>query len=346
MSTDAGADTASETREQPPVPARTSWLRAYQPVAITAVLLALLPAFIGGSRYFMSIAILMLVFAAYAVAFNLIFGSTAQLFLCLGALSGISAYSVAILGNDYDWSLLLSLPLGVAVAAALGALFSWVAVRRHLDIIFIGIVTLAFSLVFYNVLLGMRNLTGGETGMLVDAGSGTFLRNRLMSYYLFVAVVVAFMALYRLIERSHMGWAFRALKDDELAAELAGINVARYRILAGMIGGAMVGLSGGLFAAHEGFISPTTFAFPHVDVKVLVILAFGGIGSLMGPIVGAGIVAVVDEMLRPLGQLRLTVYGVVIITLFLFFRHGVVRGVTDLVSLALGKRRKPKHEVL
>lgn len=330
--------------EEPPPPPLTQRLKAYLPVAGAAVFLVVVPLFIRDSRYFMSIAILMLVFACYAVAFNLIFGSTAQLFLCLGALSGMSAYTVMILGNDYAVPLWGSLPIGVGLAAGFGALFSWVAVRRHLDIIFIGIVTLAFSLVFINVLLGLRNLTGGETGRLVDAGGGTILRDRTLSYLLFSVLLLAFLIVYRWIERSHMGWAFRALKDDELAAELAGVNVARYRILAGTIGGAMVGLAGGLYAAHEGFISPMTFDFAHVDVRVLIILAFGGIGSLLGPVVGAAAVAVVDELLRPLGQLRLAVYGTVLVLLFLGFRHGMIPWAIDAVRRTMQRERAPKPE--
>lgn len=307
---------------------------AYLPVAITAVLFAALPIFIGDSRYFMTLAVNMLVFAAYAVAFNVIFGSTGQLFLCIGSIAGLSAYATGILGNDYGISLWITLPLGVALSAALGGMFSWIAVRRQLDVIFIGIVTLAFSLVFFNLLLGGRGLTGGETGMVVSSGAGSILRERIPSYYIFLVLLVAFLATYRWLERSHFGWAFRALKDDELAAELAGIDVARYKVMAGVIGSAMLGLTGALFAAHDGFISPTTFDFGDVDVRVLVILAFGGIGTLLGPIVGAASVAVVDELLRPLSQLRLTVYGVVLLVLFLGFRHGVVGTITGLLARA------------
>src|SRR5699024_9590154 len=128
-----------------------------------------------------------------------------------GALAGIPAYGVAIMGNDLSWPLLVTLPLGVAIAGGLGAIFSWAAVRRQLGVIFIGIITLAFSLVFQNVLLGVRDYTGGETGVVLDAGTDTFLRDYTPAYYTFAILVVAFLVLYQFIDRSHMGWAFRAL---------------------------------------------------------------------------------------------------------------------------------------
>lgn len=321
----------------PPAPRYRGFGAGYLPVAVTAVLLGLVPVAIGDSRYLMTLAVHMLVFAAYAVAFNVVFGSTRQLFLCLGALAGVSAYVSVILGNRYAIPLLFTVPLGMGLSTGLGALFSWVAVRRRLDVIFIGIVTLAFSLVFTNLLLGGRELTGGETGLVVEADATGVLRSRIPAYYVFLAVLVGFLALYRWIQRSHLGWAFRALKDDQLAAELAGVDVARYRVLAGAIGSAMLGLTGALFAAHEGFVSPTTFAFSGVDVRVLVMLALGGIGSLLGPVVGAVGLSVVDELLRPLGQLRLTVYGVVLIVLFLGVRDGAVPAAIRLARRWVGR---------
>lgn len=329
MRSDRGSGPSVGTVQQLAARRRSATL-AYLPVGITALLLAGLPLFIGESRYFMSLAINMLVFAGYAVAFNIIFGSTGQLFLCIGSIAGLSAYATGILGNRYGTPLWLSLPLGVLLAAALGGMFSWLAVRRQLDVIFVGIVTLAFSLVFFNVLLGGRGLTGGETGLIVASAAGSLLRDRLPAYYVFLALLVGFLALYRWLERAHIGWAFRALKDDELAAELAGIDVATYKIMAAVIGSAMLGLTGALFAAHDEFISPTTFAFGDVDVRVLVMLAFGGIGTLLGPIVGAAAVTMVDELLRPLGSLRSSVYGAVLIVLFLGFRDGVIGTVTRL----------------
>ena len=153
--------------------------------------------------------------------------------------------------------------------------------------IFTGIVTLTFSLAFDNLLLGRRDLTGGETGLVVDAGSDTLLGKQVAPYYVLLALVLVYLVIYRLLQRSHVGWAFRALRDDEVAAELAGVDVKRYRVLAGVIGSAMLGVAGAVYAHSEGFIAPSTFAFGQVDVRVLVMLAFGGIGSLLGPIVGA-----------------------------------------------------------
>jgi branched-chain amino acid transport system permease protein len=94
----------------------------------------------------------------------------------------------------------------------------------------------------------------------------------------------------------------------------------------------MLGFAGALYAHTELYIGPTTYDFGHVDVMVLVMLAFGGIGSLLGPVVGAATFTWLDEFLDAvdIAQLRLMIYGFVIIALFLGFRRGVVPAVTDL----------------
>lgn len=297
---------------------------------MAATLLALPPIWLSDSRLWMGIAVGWLLFSAYGIAFNVIFGSTGQLFLCVGALAGIGGYTSVILADQVGMPTVVGVMLATSFACLLGGAFSWVAVRRRLDVIFTGIVTLAFSLAFSSFVLGRRDLTGGETGLLVSAGSGTALRDRLLAYYLFLGLVVAYLVIYRMLQRSHVGWAFRALRSDEVAAGLAGIDVARYRVLAGLIGSAMLGLTGSLYAIYEGFIGPTTYDFGSVDIRVIVMLAFGGIGSLLGPVVGAVTFRLLDEYLIEFGQLREVVYGVLLLILFLGFRRGFVPSIHTL----------------
>jgi len=331
--TEAGTSAVGAVLTRPP----RSRLVAFGPIVLTAVGLALPPLWLGDSRLMMGIAIGGLLFAAYTIAFNVIFGSTGQLFLCIGALAGVGGYTSVILTDQAELPLLLGLAIGTALATVLGGIFSWVAVRRSLDVIFTGIVTLAFSLAFQNFVLGQRGLTGGETGLVVRAGSGSILQDQIPPYYMFLVLVVLYLVIYRLLQRSHIGWAFRGLRDDEVAAELAGVNVARYRVYAGLIGSAMLGLAGALFAHNEGFIGPTTFAFGDVDVRVLVMLAFGGIGTLLGPVLGAVTFTVLDEILVEFAQLRVVLYGMLILALFLGFKRGAIPTLQSL----LRSRRTP-----
>lgn len=328
------AEASAAARHAAEVPA---W-RSYLPVLVTAVVLAVVPLAIGDSRYQLGLAVLALAYAGYGVGFNIIFGNTNQLFLCLGALAGVGAYGSTVLGNEGGWPMLATIPLSVAVAALLGAVFSWVSVRRHLDVIFVGIITLTFSLMFLNLLLGQRELTGGETGLVVLYDAGVVGARGRGAYYVFLAVLVAYLAVHRWIQRSYVGWAFRALRDDELAAELSGIDVARYKMLGGAVGSAMVGLIGSLYAHYESFISPTTFELGNVDVPVLVMVAFGGIGSLLAPVVGSAVFTVIDELLRPYSQLRLAIYGVILLALFLGFRRGLIPTAGDLLRRVTRRR--------
>jgi branched-chain amino acid transport system permease protein len=94
-----------------------------------------------------------------------------------------------------------------------------------------------------------------------------------------------------------------------------------------------------VYAHSNGFISPSTFAFGHVDVRVLVMLAFGGLGTLLGPVVGTVVFAVLDEVLVDTGQLRTVLYGLLIIVLFLGFKRGVVPAVADFLQLLARRAR-------
>ena len=314
-------------------------------VAVAVILVALPPLWFGDSPYTTSLAVRALVFASYGIGFNLIFGCTNQLFLCVGALAGIGGYSTAILADRSSLPIAAAIAVAVAGAALIGGLLSWIAVRRSLGIIFTGIVTLVFSLAFANFLLGQRDLTGSETGLVLTAAPASLADDRIRAYYLFAGVVVGLLIVFRALQLTHVGWAFRGLRDDEIAAELAGVDVARYRIYAATVGSAMIGLTGALYAYSSGFISPATYSFDLVDVRVLVLVAFGGLGTLLGPVIGAGVFAVVDERLTASLELREVLYGVFVIAIFLGFRRGVVHAFVALFDRLVGSRRsEPARE--
>jgi len=300
------------------------------PIIAVGAALALVPLWLGDSRVLMGVAVLGLAFICYAIGFNVIFGSTGQLFLCVGALAGLGGFGGAILADNVGLPIVVSILLATLAATLTGGLLSYVAVRRSLGVIFTGIVTLIFSLSFDALVLGLSHLTGGDTGRSIKSGADTFLREQVPPYYLMLALVLLFLLVHGLLRRSHVGWAFRALRDDEVAAELAGVDVARYRVYGALIGAAMLGLAGSTYAFTEGRISPTTFGFGEVDVVVLVMLAFGGIGTLYGPIVGAVTFTFVDEVLIDFGQLRQVAYGILIIILFLWMPRGLIPTVVSL----------------
>lgn len=310
-------------------------LRATTPVAVTGAVLAVLPWVVGTGIYSLRIATLMLVQIVYTVAFNLVFGHTKQLFLCVGALAGTAAYLWVILVRHAGLSPVAAMVAGTLATAALGAALSYISARRGLGVIFVGIVTLVVSLIFQNLVLGLRRYTNGETGIATQ-GLGLGLGSApLASYYVFLALVLVALGLYRWLLASRPGLAFGALSEDELTAELAGIDVTRYKVLAAAVGSGLVGLAGALFADVNGFISPSVFALAHVDVVVLIALLLGGMRTLLGPVVGGALFALVDELVRPFGQATVLAYGVLLVVLFLLFREGLVPTLRRVARLPL-----------
>lgn len=326
--------------------------KPYAAIVAVGIVLAALPVLVGGSPFYLRLLTQMLVFTGFTVAFNLIFGHTRQLFLCLGALAGSSAYVSVVLAMRLGLSPILTIPAGMIVSGAFGALFSYASVRRGLGLMFVGIVTLAFSLTFDNVVLGLRELTHGETGLVTTGLGLPIMEDRWGAYYVLLAMLLLALVVYEILVRSRVGLAFRALSDDELTASLAGVDVARYKMLAASLGSALLGLTGALYAYYNGFISPSIFSITAIDVQVLVMLLFGGMATLLGPVVGGVVFSAVNQLVRPLGSLNVLVYGALMILLFLF-RDGLVsalssaaRRVVRVSAVPRAKQRSPREKVV
>lgn len=314
-------------------------IRAYLAIAAVGVVVAVLPHVFGGTPFYLRLLTQMLLFTIYTVAFNFIFGNTRQLFLCVGALAGTAAYVSVVLTTQLGIPPWATVPLGVVAAGAVGAAFSYMSVRRRLALIFVGIITLTFSLAFDNLILGLRDLTHGETGLVTSRLGLGILEDRWTGYYVYVALLVGSLALYELLVTSRVGIAFRALRDDELTAELAGIDVTRYKVLAAFIGSSLLGLAGAFYAYNNQFISPSVFSFDSVDIVVLVMLLFGGAGTLLGPVIGAAVLTIVGELVRPLGPLNVLVYGALLLVIFIF-REGAIEVVQRYVPRMLVRARR------
>lgn len=302
----------------------TSW-GSWVQVAITVIVAGGLAPLATHSRHLAGMLALALVFAVYAVAWNLLFGMSGQLLLCVGALAGIAAYGSAVLVDDVGWPLGWAVTAGVAAATVVGAGLAWIAVARRLGVLLVGVVTLVASLAFANVLLAARGHTGGETGRVVAAASGTALAHPVASHLALTLLLALALTAYRIVAHSRLGTAARAVRDDPVAAALAGIDVVKTNVAIAALGAALIGFAGALHGLVEGFVSPATFAFGHVDVRVLVIVTLGGLGTTLGPVIGAAAISILDEMLRPLGQLRLVVYGAALLVAFLGARDAAAR---------------------
>ena len=332
------ADSTRHTTSEPGVSGRAA-------AAVLAVL-AVVPLFVvdAGLTYRARLLVLVLVFAVLTMALNVVFAHTDQLFLFVGALAGISAYATALLADALDVTAWLTLPVGALLAGTVGLVASYVAARRGMTVIVIAILTLALQLAAMEFFVGARDITGGSTGFEFTGLRVPFLEealglsHQLANYYVLLVLLAGAVLLYRRLMRSKYGLAFDAIRQDEVAAESIGVDVIRYKTVAGFTGAAMIGLVGPIYANAERYILPSMFAFEAVDVLVLIMLVLGGMRTTLGPIVGAAFVILLNEYLGAFGQWRTAIYGALLVGLFLYFREGVVPKVREVRDAPDGER--------
>lgn len=300
-------------------------------VLIIVVALALLPvAFDMSSTYIAQLLVKFLVFSSFCVALNIVFGHTDQLFLFVGAIAGVGAYTTAILADVLGVTPWLVFPVAGLVAATIGLTVSYIAARRKMTVIVIAILTLSIQMGFSELFVGARSLTGGSTGLSFSGLEIPFVADafgvsqHLVTYYTLFVFLTGLLFLYQRLRSSRYGLAFKAIRQDEIASEAVGISVIKYKVVAGVVGASIVGLVGALYAQSEQYILPSMYSFQAIDVIVLIMLILGGMRTLVGPLLGAGVIIYLNELLQNAGQWRTAVLGGLLILLFLFFREGIV----------------------
>ena len=299
------------------------------------------------------------IFIIAAISLNLLLGYTGQLSLGHVAFFGIGAYVSALfaLGFQLDYGVGAPLtvdPQPVWIAFVLGiafaAFFGWLIGRLSFRVrgAYFVIVSISFAVVMRMVALNWVSLTQGPMALnnipplsIWIPGRGVMpMYNRLYFYFLVLAaVVVCYLITWRLVH-SRVGRALIALRENELLALSAGIDVTRYLVLATMVSAGMAGAAGGLYAFYIHIIDPDVFLFIYTVTMVIMVIA-GGKGTLAGPIVGGLVFGVLPELLRDVArpEAQWILYGAVMILIVFFLPQGIVPAVSRLFASGLRRAR-------
>lgn len=234
-----------------------------------------------------------------------------QLALCQAGLAGIAAYVSAIASMQYHWPLPASILLAVFAAAAVAALLAYPV--RKLRGIFLAIATIGFGEIV-RVIVNNVSITGGAEGL-----SG--IPNDVNTPIIYGCLLIVALALYAL-SRTKFDLAVKLTREDDAAARGVGVDVGSVRFLSLVIGGAIAGLAGALYAHAFYFLSPGDFGFARME-QILVWCVIGGVTSPLGAVAGAAFLSILPETIRALADFREITNGIILLVVILFAPDGL-----------------------
>ncbi len=320
------------------------FIRRYRwPFAIGTGLLLLILPFLLGNAYYIRVATIVGIYAILVSSLNIIIGFTGMFSLGHAAFYGIGAYTSAMLTTMAGWSFWTAMPAAGLVAGIFGGLIGLVTLR--LKAVFLAFTTLGFGEITRIVILNWRSFTRGPLG-IAGIPVPTFFDwkfNRYGYYYLVLVLASLTVLLIARMYYSRIGRAFVAIREDETAARSMGIHVFGYKVLAFTIACFFAGIAGSFFAHFQRFVSADSFSNLESFV-IITMVALGGTGSIVGPILGAGILVVFPEVFRFLARYRGVIYGLVLI-LVIVLKPGGLAGVKGIfekpkIPRKRGNRRK------
>lgn len=281
-------------------------------MAPLAALLIAFP-FLAPNNYLVHIINLIGIYTLLTLGFNVLTGYTGLVSLGQAGFYAIGGYTTGLCNKMLGLNPWISMIIGVLVTILFGAVLAMPALRVKDK--YLVLLTIGFAEIVRLVALNWISLTGGPsgiTGIAAPVFLGIKLNTSVKFYFLIlICVVLGFIYQYFLI-RSRAGRAFIAIREDENAAQLAGINLASYKVKAFMISAFFSGLAGVLYAHLVHYVSPDTFTY-NESVLILCMGIIGGMGTLTGPIIGAGVLTILPEMLRQFSSVRMIVYGLLLI---------------------------------
>jgi branched-chain amino acid transport system permease protein len=290
------------------------------------------------NAYWIHVAVLVGIYVCLALGLNMTVGSAGLLDLGYVAFYAIGAYSAAIFfrhhpsANMMFWVIL---PAAGLLAGIFGLILGSPTLRLRGD--YLAIVTLGFGQIVRIILNNWESLTNGPKGIsdipsptlgfhTFDAGInlGVVTLPRVANFYYLILLLALCIgvAAYRL-NHSRIGRAWIAIREDELAAECAGINVTALKLLAFGIGASFAGMAGAIYASLMSFVDPMSFTFME-SAMIVCMVVLGGMGSIPGVIVGAAVLVVLPEKLREFQQIRMLLFGAALIAMMVFRPEGLI----------------------
>ncbi|HZT62241.1 MAG TPA: branched-chain amino acid ABC transporter permease [Burkholderiales bacterium] len=285
---------------------------------IGLILIAAAP-WLLSTGYWRGILVLCAMNVLLALSLNLVLGYTGQLNLGQSAFFGIGAYVSTILIKTYGWNFWLAALAAVAAAGLVGVALAAFAVRLRGH--YLAIASLGFAVITYQVLVNWESVTQGVRGMY---GILPPVPNAVALFYLVAGIGLLVYFLLDNLVRSPVGDTLRAIREDEVSAAALGVNAAVWKAFAFGLGAAIAGLAGCFYPGFVGTLVPDAFGIVE-SFTMMAMVIVGGMGTMIGPVIGAVVLTFLPELLRGFGELRLMIYGVALTLVVLFMPGGIVQ---------------------
>jgi branched-chain amino acid transport system permease protein len=299
----------------------------FRPAAGALFLFAVVFPFIFSS-YQTSIMTTALMYVVLVLGLNIVVGLAGLLDLGYVAFYAVGAYAYALLHHYYGLGFWAALPAGAVLGALFGILLGFPVLRLRGD--YLAIVTLGFGEIIRLVLENWNEFSLGPSGVAniprptlpgVDLSlqaSNTYL------YFLMLGFVAVTVFVVGRLQDSRIGRAWIALREDEIACQAMGIDKTRTKLTAFALGATWAGMMGVVFAAKNTFVNPASFTFLE-SAMILSIVVLGGMGSIVGVVAGAFILILLPEYLRAFSDLRMLLFGAIMVVMMIFRPEGIIR---------------------
>lgn len=309
-----------------------NWERAQLTLSALLILLMVISPLVIRSPYYIGVIILAALYAYIGISWNIVAGFTGQLLIAHIIFMALGGYTTIVLLNNFGISPWLGIPLGGVIAAFGGLIVALITLRYGLKLDYFALFTIAL-LVALRTLFLKWEFVGGAVGMYLRLETPSVARmiftSKLPYLYISLFLLTMGVVVQYLVYRSKMGKYFIAIREDEAAAAALGVNTTRYKTLAVVIGTALAGIGGGFYIIYVTYIDPTGVFNLGVNAEIVMASPIiGGLGSLVGPLLGALVNKPIAEIIRAnLAEARsgitLIVYGVFLIASIMFMPRGL-----------------------
>ena len=291
-------------------------------ILIIAAIIVVIP-ILTPNMYIMQIINMIGIYIILGISINVLTGFTGQLSLGQAAFFGVGAYTAALLNTRAGLQFFPCLLGAIAMTALFGVILAVPALKVKGS--YLALLTMGFGEVVRIVMINWTPVTNGTAGVrgIESPVIFGFAFDSLTKYYFLIVFFVVLCLLYQnIIIKTRTGRALIAIREDNEAAELTGINVTTYKIRAFVFSSVYCGIAGCLYAMMINYVSPDTFT-NNTSSVILWTAIVGGFGTIVGPVLGGVVMQVLPEALRFLGDWRLVVYGVVLLIVILRFPGGL-----------------------